>query len=76
MGSSTEQKDIRRLFRGATALQSLFGVEVSLKLFIPVKITNKNYSESVQWDVPEDVKTVLKENYADDNDISICRICL
>ncbi|NLL13114.1 MAG: ferritin-like domain-containing protein [Fibrobacter sp.] len=66
--ASTEQKDIRRLFLGgATALQSLFGVEGALKaLHTGEKITNKNYSESVQWDVPEDVKTVLKENYADE----------
>ncbi len=66
--AATEQKDIRGLFLGgATALQSIFGVEGALKsLHTGEIITNKNYSESVQWDVPEDVKIVLRDNYADE----------
>lgn len=66
--ASAEEKDVRGLFLGgATALQSLFGVEGALKsLHAGEKITNKNYSESVQWDVPEDVKIVLRDNYADE----------
>lgn len=66
--AATEQKDIRGLFLGgATALQSIFGVEGALKsLHTGEKITNKNYSESVQWDFPEDVKIVLRDNYADE----------
>lgn len=66
--ASTEQKDILGLFLGgATALQSIFGVEGALKpLHTGEKITNKNYSESVLWEVPEEVKTILRENYADE----------
>lgn len=65
---STQEKDIRGVFLGgATALQSLFGVEGALKaLQTGEKVTNKNYSDAVQWDVPEDVKIVLRDNYGDE----------
>lgn len=65
---STEEKDIRSLFLGgATALQSLIGVEGALRaLHTGEKVTNKDYSEAVQWDVPEDVKIVLRDNYGDE----------
>lgn len=64
----TEQKDILGLFLGgATALRSIFGVEGALKsIHTGEKITNKNYSESVLWEVPEEVKTVIRENYVDE----------
>ncbi len=65
---STQEKDIRGVFLGgATALQSLFGVEGALKaLQTGEKVTNKNYSDAVQWNVPEDVKIVLRDNYGDE----------
>lgn len=63
-----EEKDLRGLFLGgATILQSLTGVEGAMKaLHTGEKLTNKDYSEAVNWDVPEDVLIVLRDNYGDE----------
>lgn len=63
-----QQKDIRGLFLGgATAVQSLTGIEGSLKaLHTGEKITNKDYAEAVEWDVPENVNNVLQDNFSDE----------
>lgn len=63
-----DDKDIRGLFLGsATAIQNIAGLQGSLMaLQTGEKLTNKDYSEAVSWNVPEDVLLILKDNYEDE----------
>ena len=65
---ATDEKDIRGLFLGsATAIENIAGLQGSLMaLQTGEKITNKDYSDAISWEVPEDVLLVLKENFEDE----------
>lgn len=51
------------LIEGFTALRSVTGTKGALEAMEGnEKLTNKKYGETVDWDVPDNIKMVLKDN--------------
>lgn len=60
--------DIKGFFiKGFTALRSITGTEGALKAMRGnEKLTNKTYEDALQWDMPEDIRSLIEKNYADE----------
>ena len=62
------EQDVRGFFLGTAAtIQSLTGLHGTLNAMLTgEQMTNKNYSQAIEWNVPEDVQFVLKAKYEDE----------
>lgn len=55
------------LIKGFTSLRSMTGTEGSLKAMQTNEhLTNKNYSEAVNWQLPESARQIVEKNYSDE----------
>jgi uncharacterized protein (TIGR02284 family) len=55
------------LIEGMTKLRSAMGQEQAIKaMHQNEEITNKQYRDAVEWNVPDDVREVLDRGYADE----------
>ncbi len=53
--------------QGFTAIRAATGTEGALKAMRGnEETTNKHYSEAVEWDMPDDIKQVIKKGYEDE----------
>lgn len=55
------------LIQGFTALRSSTGTVGALKaMLMNEKLTNKKYSEAMEWDVPSEAMSIIQKNYSDE----------
>ena len=55
------------VLEGFTAIRSLTGTEGALKAMATnEKITNKNYEDALTWDMPLEIKEIVRKNYEDE----------
>lgn len=62
------QRDFKGfLIQGFTAMRSVTGTEGALKAMkTNENITNRNYDDALSWDLPNDVKDVIRRNREDE----------